>query len=151
DRIVLGILVVGELALALVGIWPDVVAELLPAGPPALAWPAEHVHAYGPGAWVLLGVLAAVLLAALRWGEGDRAGPVLGLVLVAVTVPVLAAGQHAADLAAASALRWGLALCFLACSALVWLRGPLARLASALGVPPAPASPGAWVRGLLVG
>jgi hypothetical protein len=151
DRIVLGILVVGQLALALAGVCPDVVAELLPAGPPALAWPAEHAHAYGAGAWVLLGVLAGVLLAALRWGEGDRAGPVLGLVLVAVTVPVLAAGQHGADLAAASALRWGLALCFLACSALVWLRGPLARLAPALGVPPAPASPAAWVRGLLVG
>jgi hypothetical protein len=135
DWLVLAGLVLGQLALAVWGIFPDMVRELTPAGWDAGigAWPAEHVHAYGPGAWLLLGTLTLVLLVAL-W-ERVQAGVVLGLAILAVTVPVLAAGPFGSELATASALRWGLGLCFLACSTLVWLRVPLARLAGNLGCP----------------
>jgi hypothetical protein len=157
DRVVLGALVVGQLALAAIALLPAVLDELVPAG---FAWPVrlpgEWTHAFGPGAWLLLALLAGVLLAALTaLGEEDecraRSAAVLGLLLLAVTVPFLWADRHAADLAAASALRWGLAGCFLACSALLWLRSPLTRLAGTLGIAPAgPAAPRGG-RGLLVG
>jgi hypothetical protein len=133
DRIVLGGLVVGQAALALWGIAPDVLGELVPARfgfhP---GWPAVHVHASGFGAWVLLGWLVLVLVAEmLRRG---RTAVVLGLVAAALTVPILAAGPFALETAAASALRWAMAACFLACSTVLWLRGPLGRTASAAGV-----------------
>jgi hypothetical protein len=106
---------------------------LTPAGYISLlTWPSATVHTHGSGAWMLLGLLALVLLAALR--EKGRTSIVLGLLVLAVTVPLLAAGAFASDVAAASALRWGLALCFLTCSALVWLRRPLARVAESAGV-----------------
>src|SRR5262249_53554834 len=76
---------------------------------------------------------------------------VLGLTLLALTVPVLAAGGFAGDLATASALRWGLAACFVACSAVVWLRDPLARLSARLGISAELATgTSGFVRGLLV-
>jgi hypothetical protein len=135
DRLVLAGLVLGQFALAVWGIVPDIVRELTPAGmePDIGPWPLAHVHAYGTGAWLLLGTLTLVLLAAL-W-ERVQTGVVLGLVVLAITVPVLAAGPFGSELATASALRWGLGLCFLACSALIWLRIPLGRLAGNLGCP----------------
>jgi hypothetical protein len=137
-RLALGaLLVLGQFGLAVWGITPGVVEELTPAGTGALAWPAQHVHAYGPGAWVLLGALAVVLAAAL-WGPQAprwRRAPVMGLLIVALTVPLLAAGQFAGELATASAVGWGLAVCFLALSAWLWARGGLGRLAARLALP----------------
>ena len=150
DRVVLVGLVVGQLVLAAAGVAPGVVAELTPGrlaaaplGPVVLA------HAYGTGAWVLLGVLAATLTAGL-WDRGP-APAVLGLLVLAVTLPVLLAGPHTADLATASALRWGLGTAFLGCSALCWLRRGLSRLAESGGAryPERGAAPAA--RGLLLG
>ncbi|HEY7315789.1 MAG TPA: hypothetical protein VH643_41045 [Gemmataceae bacterium] len=139
DRVILGTLVIGQFALALWGVAPGTFDELTPAGYVALlTWPSTTAHAHGPGAWILLGILAVVLLAALR--ERGRTSIVLGLLVLAVTVPLLAAGSFASDLAAASALRWGLALCYLTCSALVWLRRSLTRVAESAGVTLAPDS-----------
>src|SRR5262249_34139612 len=45
----------------------------------------------------------------------------------------LVAGPWRAERAAASALRWGLAIAFLACSAGVWLRRSLGRILARLG------------------
>ncbi len=133
DRVLLGLLVAGQFALAIWSILPGVDAELIPVGYHSLFdWPSTASHAYGPGAWGLLGILTIVLLAALR--EKYRTSILVGLLVLAVTVPILAAGPFGTELATASALRWGLALCYLACSALVWLRRHLARLAASAGV-----------------
>jgi hypothetical protein len=133
DRVVLAALVVGQFALALWGVSPGVAAELTPAGyVSTVIWPSTTAYAYGAGAWILLGVLAFVLLTALR--EKGRTSVLLGLLLLAVTAAILAAGPFASEVAAASALRWGLSLFYLVCSVLVWLRRPLARWAASVGV-----------------
>src|SRR5262249_10074214 len=146
DRPVLGGLVVGQLALALAGIWPGVVAELTPGPPPALA-PGLAVY-FGAGAQLLLAVLAGVL--AVNLWELGRPSIVCGLILLAFTLAVLWAGPFSAELAAASALRWGLAACFLLVSGIVWVRRPLAKLASTAGIHFRTDSPAAsFARGLL--
>jgi hypothetical protein len=170
-RLALGtVVVVGQLVLAVWCVLPGVLRELAPDGvrPAADAWPPQYREAYGPGAWLLLMALAAVLVAVLRAGPwrqpGDEGSPrrhvgrvsrlalVLGLVLLAITVPVLAAGPVDASLASASALRWGLAGTFLLLSTAVWARRPLGAWASRLGLAP-DAGPGltALVRVLLLG
>ncbi|MHC4177289.1 MAG: hypothetical protein ACYSWU_07275, partial [Planctomycetota bacterium] len=77
--------------------------------------------ASGLGAWMVLGVMAAVLIATLwyRW----RISMVSSL-LLAATIPCLIAGQgrFVDNQAVASALRWGSAVCFVACSVAVWQR-----------------------------
>jgi hypothetical protein len=150
DRAVLASLVVGQFALALWGVSAGVVAELTQAGyVSAVIWPSTTAHAYGAGAWILLGVLAFVLLAALR--EKGRTSVLLGLLVLAVTASILAAGPFASELATASALRWGLALCYLVCSALVWLRRPLARWTATFGVALAVDSPAVLYTHTLLG
>ncbi len=148
DRVVLGLVVVGQLVLAVVGALPGTVAELTPAGAPAAGeWPAALAHAYGPGAWGLL-IAAALVQAAALWERSGAAA--LGLLLAAVTVPVLAAGAFAGEHAVASALRWGLGGCFLIASVPLWLRGRLMLLATALRIP-VPVEPvSSWGRRLLV-
>jgi hypothetical protein len=149
DRVMLGVLVAGQFALAVWSIAPGVVAEVRPAGYVSVVdWPSTVSHAYGPGAWGLLGILVIVLLAALR--EKGHMATLVELLVLAVTVPILAAGPFAAELATASALRWGLALCYLACSGLVWLRRDLARLATSAGVTVArDESAMLWAQGIL--
>lgn len=134
DRVVAGTLVLVQLGLALWGVLPEVLGELTPAGVPVPAWPPGSSEALGPGAWGVLAVLGAGLLAGL-WDRPSR-DRVLGLALLALTVPVLAAGWFRAGLGSASALRWGFALCLLGASAPVWGRHPVARLAGRLGIPP---------------
>ena len=75
-----------------------------PAGRPAVP------SAFGPTAWILLGVLAVMLVATLweRW----RTAELVAVLLVAATLPCLIAGRFAPDLAVASALRWALAIGF---------------------------------------
>jgi hypothetical protein len=148
-------LVLGLLALAVWGVLPGVIRELTPAGTaPALgAWPSTWPEAYGRGAWLWLMSLAA-LLAATLWqprGSGRRGLMVLGLVLLALTVPVLAAGPFDREIAAASALRWGMAGAFLLLSAGLWGRASLERLAIRANMPvePEPGLP-ALVRQLLL-
>jgi hypothetical protein len=146
DRLVLAALVAGQCVLAVAGVAPGIVAEMIPGQ--LLTLLTEPAHAYGPGAWMLLGLLALVLTASLR--ERGRTSVVAGLTLLALTLPVLAAGPFAADRATASALRWGLAGSYLAVSVLVWARGPLARLASGAGVSfPVDAPAARFTRGLL--
>src|SRR5262249_23191551 len=152
DRLTLALLVVGELLLALVAAWPAVLAEWGLVGSAKV--PAAGAHVWGPGGWLLLGVLAAAVVALLegpgREGEEtEREAAVVGLVLLGASAPLLFSALHAADLAAASAARWGLAAYFLAGSALLWGRGSLARLARAAGLAMAPAS--AICHGLFAG
>lgn len=88
------------------------------------AVPATIPQAFGPTAWVLLGVLG-LMLAATLW-ERWRTTELVATLLAAATVPCLIAGRFAADLAVASASRWTLAIGFLACSIAVWRRANLA-------------------------
>jgi hypothetical protein len=133
DRVVLGVLVVGQLVLAVWGIGSEVLKELVPRGMVLdLEVPRSHVFAYGRRAWWLFAVLAGVLIPSL-WDRKSSLA-VLGLVVLAVTVPVLLAGRFATYLATASALRWGLSGCFLFCAVFLWVRTPLARLAGRLGI-----------------
>ncbi len=144
DRVVLAALVAGQLLLAAGGLLPFVVAELTPAGAAPVFYPlAEAGHVWGLGAWLLLGCLAVALSLACRRESG---GPisVAGFTVLAMTVPFLLAGSFTPDIAAASALRWGLAVVFLLGSATAaWLK-PTARR-------PAGLSPQslAWIRGLV--
>ena len=89
-------------------------------------------NAVGGCAWILLGVLAIVVIAAL-WEHWGRAELEIGL-LLAVSVPVLVANRFAADFSAASATRWALAICFVVCSAAVWGRKWLKMLCEKLHV-----------------
>ncbi len=141
DRLVLGALVVAQLMLVAGATLPDVVRELVPrAERLAEDFPGSVGAAFGPSAWLLLSVLAAALLATFAGAEekGVRQRTVLALLVLVLAVPIVWAGQHALDLAVASALRWGLAATFVVCSALVWWREPLARLGAMAHFPPRP-------------
>jgi tetratricopeptide (TPR) repeat protein len=150
DRLVLGGLVIGQLALAVWFSVPGLLDELTPARF-TLDWHgAENAAlAFGPAAWLLVGILALALAGAV-W-KHFRADAILGLFVLAITVPVLVAGRFAEELATASALRWGLAACFFACSVPVWLRGQLARSLPARGPVRDAVFPAAGVRWLLLG
>ncbi len=128
DRIVLGAVVAGQLVVACWGTWSGVALELAPRG---AILGGEGGLAAGPAGWLLLAILAAGLTVTL-W---DRAAlAVLGLTVLALTVPVLAAARWEAELATATALRWGLGLALLACSVPLWLRDPLRALATRAGI-----------------
>ena len=147
DRVVFGAVVIGQLLLAVVGALLGTVAELTPVGelPPDLVNALGQAH--GPGAWGLL-LAATLALIALLWQRPGWA--TLGLLLAAVTVPVLVAGGFEGERATASALRWGLAGCFLVASIPLWLRGYLARLAAAFRIPASAEPVAVWGRWLLI-
>jgi hypothetical protein len=134
DRALLGLVVVGQLALAVCGTIPGILLELpdMSVGPPS--WPPAPAICFGPGAWILLGCTTLALLVAL-WGSQQTAA-VLGLTLMSLTVPVLVAGRFETELATASALRCGLAGTFLVSAVVLWLRFSIGRLAGNLGCPP---------------
>ncbi len=137
DLLVNGFVVVAQFALLGMAIVPAVQAELTPAvGGLRPSFPAELDSAFGPGAWLLLGLLALGLAARLRLATDNEPGgdaPLIGLAVLLVSVALAGAGAFRAELAAASALRWGLAGAFLAGSAVLFFRKPLDRLVGAAG------------------
>ena len=90
-----------------------------------------------PGGWVLLGVLAAAVVASWRCTGDDRdTDPHLaGLALRFLAVTVLGAGSHGSDIAAGTALRWGLGFAFVAGTAAVAARKPLRARLERAGFP----------------
>src|SRR5207244_4274040 len=90
DRVVLGGLVLGQLLVGATALVPELVRELRPADAGIDLAATTSAAAFGPGAWLLLGMLALVLLATL-W-ERSHETVVHGLVLLAATIPVLIAG-----------------------------------------------------------
>ncbi len=108
------------LQLLLVGwyLLPGVAQEMLPR---TVAPTGVDTAAFGVGALLVLGVMTAVMLVTLwyRWRVSMTSS-----LLLAATIPCLIAGHGniIADQAVASMLRWGSALCFLACSLAVWGR-----------------------------
>jgi hypothetical protein len=131
DWAVLDTLVVAQLVLALRAVGAAVIDELIPLA--RLAWGDLAVPLLlAPSAWLWLGLTLLALLAAL-WERRTR-GVVFGLIATAVTAAVLTAGGSIESGAANVALRWSLAACYLAGAGLVWLRGPVTRLAGRLGI-----------------
>ena len=127
DRIVRHAVVAGQFLMLVVCIMPAVQDEL--TGPAVAAG-----TAFGPAAWLLTGLLAVTLLAALwdQWREEE----LITTLLIAAIIPGLIAGRFAVDPrlgapAAASALRWGLGVVLVISSAAIWQRARLAGLCRA--------------------
>ncbi len=139
DRLVVAAVVVAQLVVLAAAVKPGISAELTPVGMTVWPAPPELAHAFDASGWLLLGLLAGVLVAALRLRtpvEPDGDAAVVGLIVLLLTAPLLWAGAFAPEFAAASALRWGLAVAFVAGSAAVFLREPLGELAGATGFRP---------------
>ena len=119
-------LVAAQLLVAVLYLLPGVGEELVRGFGVSASFRQMQQASFGGGAWLLLGVLALMLIVAL-WDRWRRA-ELTSLLLVAATVPCLVAGRFAGDLAVASALRWGLAVCFLVLSAAIWGRKRLLRV-----------------------
>jgi hypothetical protein len=108
-----------------------------------------QISTCGGCAWTLLGVLTLVIVAALweRWKKSELEI----CLLLAVSVPVLIADRFVNDLAVASAARWALAICFVACSSAVWGRKWLQGLGDRIHVRLEITESGPWTaRGILV-
>jgi hypothetical protein len=118
----------GQFLLAGFAILPNVVHELTPVGAPIF----ESVPLDLGLAWMLIGMLALGWAWAL-WGWRGREA-VVSMLVLALTGSALTADWFREELATASALRWGLSLCWLACSALIWQRGRLRALSQKLGI-----------------
>ena len=141
ERVVLAVLVVGQLALVALAILPELKAELRPTNwAPFRAEPVALAQAFGPGAWVVLGVLAAVVIASWRLtgAEYDTDAHLVGIVLLFLTLPVAWAGSHATDIASATALRWGLGLAFVVGTTVVAVRRRCERVWSERASPSIP-------------
>jgi hypothetical protein len=139
DRLILGALVVGQALLAALVVTPGVVRESAPQTWDFGGWPiwtTAVLHLSGLAGWLLLtwlGLTLTVWLWEARTALRQTA-VVLGLLLLAVSAPLLAAGRFADETAVASALRWGLAGSFLAISVPLWVRNELARPISRVGI-----------------
>ena len=131
DRVVGYATVAAELLLAA---WCGLGSGLAELDVAAAAIAGRYAAAFGPAAWILLGVLALNLAVALwdRWGTAEGAGALA----VVATVPYLAAGPLAAptQVAAASGLRWGLSATCLLAAAAIWYRRGLRRACLGVGV-----------------
>jgi hypothetical protein len=146
DRWLLWGLVLGQLGLVDWAILRDVLVEVLPDPigswselRPEL-WPEIYAQGYGGGAWLIQGILGAVLLLSL-WQPAParrQTEAVLGLALLLLALPALLAGGFAGEQASASALRWSMAVALVVGSIPLWCRIPLAQLARGLGIPPNP-------------
>ena len=109
---------------------------LMVACGPELIGRAELVNtrplvAFGPTAWLLVGVLAVTLVAALwhRWREAEM----LSSLMAAATVAHLAAGQFVADRAAVTAASWLLSFAWIVLGAMIWWRLWLSRTCLRIG------------------
>jgi hypothetical protein len=119
DHAMLGLLVLGQMLLAFLGALTGIQAELgLTRGFLDMHWSTAGGYTHGPGAYVLLTILAVDLLFSLRSRQGFEAAG--GLVLLCATVPLLLAGSYTQAAAAATVLRWTQAIAFILCSVPLW-------------------------------
>jgi hypothetical protein len=130
DWAVFGTTVVGQLTLAVIAVVPHALKELTPRvlhanlqealqadlDPSRLAFQLDQ-------AWILMAVLALAMVLAL-W-ERRPYEALLGLVILAITVPVLIALAFVGETAGASAWRWSASLCYLLVSGVLWARARL--------------------------
>ncbi len=122
DQVMALFLVCAHTILATINIVPDVVCEIssgfVPRGS-ALALPT---------AWLATGMLVAAL--GLNFAVTRSRYFALGMLVLIVSVPILFALGFSRDRAAATALRWGLAVTYLACSIAIWINGRRQRQAA---------------------
>jgi len=154
DRLVLGGLVIGQTALTVWGLVPGLALEMAPkqAELSLSAWLALADPVPGVGGWLLwigLTLTASIWLWEARTTVRLTA-VVLGLLSLALTAPVLVACRFGDEAAATSALRWGLAGCFVAVSLPFWLRTSFGRQAARYGVLSGTARTAQLVRGGLL-
>ena len=140
DLVVRHLVVAAHLALVAICLGGGVLAEL--TGVSAAATDVS-ANGFGGPAWILSGTLAMMLASAL-WERWRQAELLSSLCLVAA-IAGMVAGRFADDLAVASALRWSLAIAFLACSVALWQRQRLAAWCVAIraNVAPGPVGPAA--------
>lgn len=119
DRVVVHGVAAAQIGLAVYHLMPAVGQEL------AMGTAARPV--IGQEAWLLTGLLALTMFVAL-WDHWQKAELVSSLLLLG-TVPWLVAEPFGAQLAAASAVRWGLAVALVVGVVLVWQRERLDALA----------------------
>jgi hypothetical protein len=150
DRLLLGGLVLLAAGVTAAGVAPGVAEELTPRAAGAGPAVGTTLHLAGALDWCWLGLLAVALGLAMWQGRAPTALP--GLTAVALCAAGATAATFGGSAAVASALRWCLAICFVAVSALLWGRGRLARVATAAGITwPQGAATGARTRALLLG
>ncbi len=135
-----GVLAAGAVVLTAWGAWPGIVQEFAASGRAfEEAVPrSEYSHAYGPGAWALLGALTAAFLVRLR--EKFGSGGILGLETIGLAACLALAGPFEDARAGASALRWTLAGYWILLSAALWARRRLVQPAVRLLGPSAASS-----------
>lgn len=133
DEAVLILLIPAFLFAELLRFSPIILGELLPTDLSDWVRVNWYLGGANRGAWITLSSLAAALLFSL-WDERRVREILVGLVCLAIAVPVVAASGRQADAMAVSGLRWAAAATFLLVSVLIWLRRPLGRLASDLGI-----------------
>jgi len=137
DRMVTVLVLFGLVALAAYGVAPGIVQELAPrAAADAPAWSIAgipHLHAQGPGSWILLALLLVVLVASL-W-ERFEIWLLQGAVLAMAAACAFLAGGWDAEVATASAMRWLSATFLILGSLPIWFRNSVWQLAVPLGWP----------------
>jgi hypothetical protein len=136
DRVMLGLLIAGQLVVAIARVGPQIVNELAPAGVSALAW-LDDAAAPPWLVWANLATSGLVLFGA-RWDArtaNRRVAVAAGMMALAVTAAALACNWFADQRASASMLRWGIAVAFAAASIPFWARQSSLRLAVRLRVP----------------
>lgn len=106
-------------------------ALLVPKWTIASSLMAVHQHAWGPGGWLSLGIVVAVMVAAL-W-ERMSATALVGIVLTLVTVPLLIAARYQSAGVVTFVLQSGLALYGLAVAIVLSFRRPLCLLIAQTG------------------
>jgi hypothetical protein len=131
DWMALSVVVLGQFLLAAFAVAFGIFGDVIPAAS-AFALPGGCVATFGPTAWLLVGVLAANLVPALRSQEQRAA--LYGLILLASTAPLLWAGGFGNLWQERLALNWGLSVVFLTVSVLSWLRAQLSIVGAKLGL-----------------
>src|SRR5579883_2635460 len=146
DRITLGIAVIGFSLVSSFDILPAVEAELTPIDrlSPLHGSP-ELRHAFTTAAWGLLALFSLAMLLSWRLSklEWDANVHTIGVAILTLAAPVLWAGAYGGEIAAASALRWGLAVAFVSGSIGIALRTPIRNALAFAGLP---VRVSAWLR-----
>jgi hypothetical protein len=119
DRFVLWALVPAFLLLAFYGSLPGITQELAGYATFDVAG-FPHAEAFGPGSWILLGLLLVAML--VSYYERRHSAYLLGAVIVLAAAIPLLAGQFENQLATATAWRWLAATFLLIGSIVIWSR-----------------------------
>ena len=128
DRIVSWLVLAGFVCLAVYGAWSGLAQELTSAETQTHVWNVAgfpHEQAFGPGSWILLGLLTTLMLVNFR--ERARYIYCLGAVAAVTTIAPLLAGRWETELATASAWRWIAAGFLVLASVPLWFRDRLGK------------------------